>query len=117
MATCLVCIFQRCFRTQCQSKKPRRQSSGVSHFFDRLPFAVLETFACARLAVLFALAHAGIARQKTFGLEKRAQVCVHSEQSPGNTMAHGASLSVRPAARHSDLRIKLIGGAGDSEGL
>src|SRR5437762_6899709 len=47
-----------------------------------LTFAVLETFASARLAVFFALTHARISSEEAIGLEGRTQVGVGHQQRP-----------------------------------
>src|SRR5215471_13160063 len=92
-------------------------TSGAWKYPTRLTFAVLETFASARLAVLLALFHARIARQQAFGLEDRAQVRINGQQRPGQTMAHGSRLAVWPAARHSNVGIVFVRRPGDRQRL
>src|SRR2546422_9545982 len=65
-----------------KTKTPRAIASGACKSGLVLAFAVLETFASARLAVLLALAHARIARQQAVGLERRTQFGVGGEQRP-----------------------------------
>src|ERR1017187_8334152 len=98
-------------------KTPPDLTSGAGKYPVRLTFAVLEAFARARLAVLLALLHARVAGQEAFGLQHGPHVDVHREQRAGDAMAHRTSLAGRPAAGDGDLRVELVGRAGDSERL
>src|SRR5438128_6878262 len=86
-------------------------------FLVCLTFAVLETFARTGLAVFLALAHARIAGEQPFGLEGRPQIGIDGEQGPGQPVAHGPGLTIRPAAANFDFRIVLFSSAGDSKRL
>ena len=74
----------------------------------RLTLAELEPFARTRLAVLFALSHAGIASETPFGAESAAQVGVSSEQRAGEAVTNSARLAIGSATRDGDLRVKFV---------
>ena len=83
----------------------------------RLPLAVLEAFARARLTVLLALSHARIARQQAFGFQRGPQIGVHGQQRAGDAVADGARLPIGPATAHGDLRVKFVGRASHGQRL
>src|SRR6185312_8303839 len=91
------------------NKKPASlAASGFCKIPVRLTFAELETFASARLAVLFALFHTRIAGQQTFRFQRRTKSCVREQQRAGNTMAHRAGLACRTAAGDIHAHIELV---------
>src|SRR5258708_17882105 len=83
----------------------------------RLPLAVLEAFARARLAVLLALSHAGIARKQALRLERRAKVGIHRKQRAGQAVADGAGLAGWPAPRDADASVVFVRRASDNQRL
>src|SRR5215469_14234501 len=75
-----------------ENKKTRWPRPAGLENPTRLTLAVLETFASARLAVLLALTHAGIASEQPFGFEQRTKRGVSRQQSASEAVAHRACL-------------------------
>jgi hypothetical protein len=75
-----------------KTKNPAGRPAGFANK-QILTLAELETFARAGLAVFFALLHARVAGQQSFGFQIRAIVNVGFEQRAGNSMPHRSSLS------------------------
>src|ERR1700722_7109473 len=65
----------------------------------RLTFRELEALARTRLAIFFAFAHARIACEQSFSLQRRTQRGVEFDQRAGNAVTNRVGLAVRPAAR------------------
>src|SRR6266568_2366888 len=74
-------------------KTPPAIASGACKFRLELTFAVLESFASARLAVFLALAHARIASEKSVRLERRTQIGVGNKERARDAVPDRAGLA------------------------
>src|SRR5207247_1400093 len=96
--------------------RDRLQLTRLAERPSRLAFAVLESFARARLAVLFAFLHAWIAREQAVRLQRGAQIRIDEQQRSRDTMPDRASLAGEAAAGHVHPHVKLVLRVGDREG-
>src|ERR1043166_3305723 len=91
-----------------KAKAPRLAPAGLRKFFSRLTLAELEAFARAGLAVLLALLHPRVAREKAIGLQNRTQVRVRFEQCASDSMTNRAGLTGRTATTDIHTHVELV---------
>src|SRR5229473_857279 len=83
----------------------------------KLTLRELEALARAFLAVLFALLHTGVARQKTVGAQRRPQLRIEACDGARQSHAHRAGLSADAASFRGHYDIDLVREAGELKRL
>src|SRR5262245_49518887 len=101
----------------CKQKTPPDSTSGARKSYFGLTLGELVAFTRARLAVLLALLHAGIASKQAIALERGAEIGVCHQQSAGDAVTHGASLARGSATGDIHACVKLVDRLGDGERL
>src|SRR5437762_299966 len=98
-------------------KAPLAIAGGACNFRLKSTFAVLESFASARLAVFLALAHARVAGEQAVGFESRTQIGIGHEERPRDAVPDRASLAGGTTAADVDAHIEFGGRLGDGQRL
>src|SRR5262245_36259981 len=121
MRMSLIRLLLRLFLRPAGRRAARRRracgAGGAQRLRGFLPLRELEALAGARLSVLLALLHAGVAGQHAFLAQHAAQRLVEAHERPGDAEADRAGLAGQPAAVRRGVHVVAADRVGERERL